>query len=41
MFFAVNEAISILENSTQMGLPVPQKLKDILLQLRENEEKEE
>ena len=41
MFFAVNEALSILENAAQMGLPIPEKLKQALLQLRENNEKEE
>lgn len=38
MFFAVNEAISILENASQMGLPIPAKLKEVLLQLREKKE---
>ena len=38
MFFAVNEAISILENASQMGLPIPEKLKKTLLQLRNKEE---
>lgn len=38
MFFAVNEAISILENASQMGLPIPRKLKEALLQLRSKEE---
>lgn len=38
MFFAVNEAISILENASQMGLPIPEKLKEALLQLRSKEE---
>lgn len=38
MFFAVNEAISILENASQMGLPIPEKLKETLLQLRNKEE---
>lgn len=35
MFFAVNEGISILENASEMGLPIPDKLKNTLLQLRE------
>lgn len=39
MFFAVNEGISILENASQMGLPLPTKLKETLLQLRDKEEK--
>lgn len=33
MFYLSNEGISILENATKIGLPLPQKLKDILLQL--------
>lgn len=35
MFFAINEAISLLENASQMGLPIPEKLKETLLQLRD------
>jgi toxin secretion/phage lysis holin len=35
MFFAINEAISLLENASQMGLPIPEKLKNVLLQLRD------
>lgn len=38
MFFAVNEALSILENSGAMGLPLPEKLKQALLQLRNSKE---
>jgi len=34
-FFLSNEGISILENATNVGLPVPQKLKGILTQLHE------
>jgi toxin secretion/phage lysis holin len=33
-FYAANEGISILENSSRIGLPIPEKLKDILFQLR-------
>ena len=33
-FFAANEAISIMENVAAAGVPLPQKLKDLLLQLR-------
>ena len=33
-FYISNEGISILENVTRLGLPVPDKLKDILLQLK-------
>jgi toxin secretion/phage lysis holin len=32
-FYLSNEGVSILENATHIGLPVPQKLKDILEQL--------
>ena len=34
-FYIANEGISILENSAALGLPVPEKLKDILAQLKE------
>ena len=33
-FYISNEGISILENATVLGLPIPQKLKDILEQLQ-------
>ena len=38
-FYLSNEGISILENATHLGLPVPAKLKDILTQLHNREEK--
>lgn len=44
LFYIANEGISILENSTKIGVPYPQKLKDILDQLKkenENEKQEE
>lgn len=34
-FYISNEGISILENSANLGLPIPDKLKDILVQLKE------
>ena len=34
------EGISILENSTRLGVPFPQKLKDILVQLRDGNKKD-
>lgn len=37
LFFAANEGISILENAAKLGLPVPQKLKNILEQLKEKD----
>ena len=37
LFFAANEGISILENAAKLGLPIPQKLKEILDQLKEKD----
>jgi len=37
MFYIANEGISLLENAAEF-IPIPQKLKDILLQLREKNE---
>jgi len=37
-FYLSNEGISILENAALIGLPVPQKLKDILEQLKNKKE---
>jgi len=39
-FYIANEGISILENSASLGLPVPDKLKDMLVQLKEGNKKE-
>lgn len=39
MFFVCNEGISILENAATM-IPIPKKLKDVLLQLRDSSDKE-
>ena len=36
-FYISNEGISIIENSTRIGLPVPEKLKDVLEQLHNKE----
>ena len=33
-FYAANEGISIIENATKLGLPVPEKLKKILEQMK-------
>lgn len=38
-FYISNEGISILENASKLGLPIPEKLKSILSQLKEREEK--
>ena len=39
-FYISNEGISLLENCVRLGLPVPEKLKDALLQLKEGNKKE-
>ena len=39
-FYLSNEGISILENAARIGLPVPEKLKGVLEQLREEKGKE-
>lgn len=36
-FYVSNEGISIIENAAKIGLPIPQKLKDILEQLNKEE----
>lgn len=40
IFFACNEGISLLENASQF-IPIPEKLKATLIQLRDNGEKKE
>lgn len=37
-FYLSNEGISIIENASKIGLPIPQKLKDILAQLNSKKE---
>ena len=39
-FYIANEGISLLENCTGLGLPIPEKLKDALAQLKDGEKKE-
>ncbi|MBQ9997528.1 MAG: phage holin family protein [Clostridia bacterium] len=34
-FYIANESVSVLENLGNIGVPLPQKLKDVLLQIRE------
>lgn len=34
-FYISNEGISIIENSAALGLPIPEKLKDVLVQLKD------
>lgn len=37
-FYLANEGISIIENASILGLPVPQKIKDVLEQLKNKNE---
>lgn len=39
-FYIANEGISLLENCAQLGLPIPDKLKEALIQLKEGNKKE-
>lgn len=39
-FYVAMEGISITENAARLGVPVPEKLKDILVQLKQGEKKE-
>lgn len=39
-FYIANEGISLLENCACLGLPIPEKLKDALAQLKDGEKKE-
>ena len=39
-FYIANEGISLLENCAGIGLPIPGKLKDALVQLKDGEKKE-
>jgi toxin secretion/phage lysis holin len=38
-FYVSNEGISIIENSAKVGLPIPEKLKDVLKQLNKEDDK--
>ncbi|MBU5334316.1 phage holin family protein [Anaerocolumna aminovalerica] len=38
MFYLSNEGISIIENAGNMGLPLPQKLKDIIQQINNRDD---
>lgn len=39
-FYLSNEGLSLLENAGHLGLPIPEKLKDVLEQLHDRAEKE-
>ena len=36
-FYISNEGVSLLENAAHIGLPVPEKLKEVLAQLHDRE----
>ena len=36
-FYLSNEGVSMLENATHLGLPIPEKLKEVLAQLNESD----
>lgn len=38
IFYCCNEALSIIENAVKMGLPIPEKLRNALKALEEDEE---
>ncbi len=40
LFYTANEGISLLENASVLGLPVPEKLKEVLLQIKRKGEEE-
>lgn len=40
-FYLSNEGLSLVENATHLGLPVPDKLKAVLAQLHDRAEKED
>ena len=40
-FYISNEGVSLLENAAHVGLPVPEKLKDVLAQLHDRTENKE
>ena len=40
-FYLSNEGVSLIENAAHLGLPIPEKLKDVLEQLHDRAEKEE
>ena len=40
-FYLSNESLSLVENAAHIGLPVPEKLKDVLAQLHNRDDKKE
>lgn len=40
-FYIANEGLSILENAGHLGLPIPEKLKNVLAQLRDHDKEDD
>ena len=40
-FYISNEGVSLVENAAHLGLPIPEKLKDVLEQLHDRSEKDD
>ena len=40
-FYLSNEGLSLLENASYLGLPIPEKLKEVLVQLHGREDKKD
>ena len=40
-FYLSNEGLSLLENAAHIGLPIPDKMKDVLAQLHGREDKKD
>lgn len=40
-FYLSNEGLSLLENGAHLGLPIPEKIKNVLAQLHHRSEKED
>lgn len=40
LYYISNEGISILENITKLGVPIPRRIKDVLCNIVEDEEKD-
>lgn len=38
-FYLSNEGVSLLENAAHLGMPIPEKLKEVLIQLHDKSEK--
>ena len=41
IFYLSNEGLSLLENGAHLGLPIPEKIKNVLAQLHHRSEKED